>query len=562
MPRRTDLHLGSPSPTTPAVVLPGAILVPMPVLLRVVLLCVLALIGATPPTAAQSTAYVSLTDPAYQELDALISEGLVKGPMLGRRPYSQATFARAVDEASASVEDVPAAPPARVGEALARLRARFGTGTTTARGLRVDAAWADSPRRAMEGRYLEVDVDVIDADVAPLLQGPEGRERADGGTFAVEGWGDVRLGSRLAAAARPRVAVLSESDGTDLDLHMVHAYMRGLFGNLSVEVGRNSLRQGRSPMGPTLSANARGLDMLRLSMEEPRRLPWILGYLGPAFFGGTLATLGDDRDNPGGVLVVWEGSIRPHPNLELGATLMNHQGGEGAPEASFGERVQEALFIARRKGSVGSQLPTDPEIGDKFLGVDAMLLVPDVGLELYVEYATTDDHDLFVARPRESLWNEAAWLGGARLRNLGREGRVDVWAEVARNGVRPYTHHQLTSGLTLDRRVLGSPLGPLATAFHGGVGWTGPRDRVSLTGAWERYHGDDYMALQEPLRWRVEQDEADEIRLRTIVEWMRTPLEGALSTRVRLGYEHVDRFDFGTEARSNFLAQVSAEWRW
>ena len=60
--------------------------------------------------------------------------------------------------------------------------------------------------------------------------------------------------------------------------------------------------------------------------------------------------MGDDRDHPGSVLVVWEGSIRPHPNLEFGGQLLNHQGGEGGPEASFGERLADLFPVWSSSG--------------------------------------------------------------------------------------------------------------------------------------------------------------------------------------------------------------------
>ncbi len=531
-------------------------------------------LALAPPASPQATAYVPTLDPAYADLDALVASGLVSGLISGQRPYSRAAFARAAEEARARLQGEDGtgaqhpAPEPRFLEALERLEARFvsahGAPGSPVRGATADASWVDSPSRAIRARYEGVP-ERIDADLNPLLQRNQGREVSDGGTLAAEAWGDIRLGSRFAAAAHPRVWLAAPpGGGTEAAATLVRGYARGLFGNLSVDVGRNTFTHGHArALGVALSDNARGLDMVRLSMERPARLPWILQHLGPVAFAGTLATLGDDRDNAGGMLVVWEASIRPHGNLEVGLTLLNQQGGAGAPTGSLGDRILDAFFLGKRIARPFSSFPRDPEFSDKLVGIDARLTLPGPRLEFYAEGVTTDDHDLFFLRPREALWTEAAWTGGVRVFGLGEDGRVDLWAEGGRNGVRPYTHHQYTSGLTLDRRILGSPLGPLATGFQGGVDWTGTQDRVSAAGAWERYHGDEYYRLYDaPMEWLLETDNPDEIRVRATLDWVHRPAVIGIRTTVRLGYEHVRRFDFTDRNRSNFLAQVGVGWVW
>ncbi len=529
---------------------------------------------------AQGSTYVPLSDPAYRDLDLLVSAGLVSDLILRHRPYSRMTFARACIEARAALEPVSAPGPRTVG-VLTRLESRFhdeiarlsaGAGPTgprpaSAPRLREVAflsSWADNPPRVVPTGYHQ-DVSYIDADIAPLLQRNLGRESLDGGMATVAVRGDLALGSRMVASLAPRVW-LNAFGAADADagFQLEHGYVRGVLGNLSVTVGRNALTHGHArELGPALSTNGRGLDMVRLSMERPARLPWIFRHLGPASFGGTLATMGNNRDQPGSVLVVWEAAIRPHPNLELGATAMNQQGGEGAPEGSFKDRLFEAFFLHKRGAGPTDYLPPDPQIGDKLMGVDARLTLPGPQVTLFAEVITTDDHDLFFKRPRESFWTEAAWAVGIRRYGLGTDGRLDLWTEAGHVGVRTYTHHQITSGITLDRRVLGSPLGPLSAGVVGGLDWNGPADRVSVAGAWERYQGDTYAVMRDPdWRWARVEDNPDEIRVRATLDWARKPAVTGLRTTVRLGYEHVTRFDFTDRNRSNLLAQVGVGWVW
>ena len=529
------------------------------------------------PTSAtgQSSAYVPSGDPAYRDLDALVAAGLVRNDIFGTRPYTEATFARAVAQAKtrlspgSSNSDAgkaaasPASAKRRILEAVARLQSRFpGDSGRVIRGARMDVASADSPVRAVQSRSW---FDKIDADVAPLTQRNGGREIPDGSSIAGEAWGDIRLGEHFVAALQPRIWLASPRDGgSSAGAEIVTGYARGLFGNLAIDVGRNSLSRGASrEMNPLLSANARGLDMIRVSTDRPTRLPWFFRHLGPAVLGGSLATLGDNRDNPGGILVQWDASVRPASNLELGLTLVGQQAGEGAPSATVGQRILEGLFIARRALPLTHFLWADPLIGDKFFGADARLTLPGIGMDAYVAFGTSDDDDLFVARPTKSLWNEAAWLGGLRWHALGDEGRLDLWGEAAHNGVHVFTHAVFSSGLTLDRRVLGSPLGPLAAALQGGADWTATAGRLSVAGAWERYSGDLFAADTGAYGYIRIADGPDEVRLRATVDWVREPKRsGRVGTSVRAGYERVTRFNFTTVSRTNFMVQAGARWVW
>ncbi|MDP2956709.1 MAG: capsule assembly Wzi family protein [Longimicrobiales bacterium] len=336
-----------------------------------------------------------------------------------------------------------------------------------------------------------------------------------------------------------------------------------LLGNLSVEVGRNHAPHGHArEYGPVMSHNPRGLDMIRLSMERPGRFPWIFRHLGPVGVSAYVADMGRDQDIPGSKLFVFEGAIRPHRNLELGGALLNHQLGEGAPDAEWHQRVRDILFIVHRRPFYIFP-PVGGEFSDKVMAADARLTLPGQGIELYAEVASTDDHGMFDAA-YEALWTEAAWTWGVRASGLGDEGRLDLWAEAGRNGVRPYTHHQFTSGMTVDRRVIGSPLGPLGTGFQGGVDWTDGSQTISWNAAWERYSGDNYGdgVDKSYLDWVRLADNPDEVRIRTTLDWTRQAALSGLRTTVRLGYEHVTRFDFTDRNRSNFLAQVGVGYVW
>ena len=530
------------------------------------------------PASSQASPYVPTLDAAYEDLDALIRVGLVRGLVLGQRPYSRMAFARAAAAARDALGGGERMPSARFLEALDRLEAHFAREIgflcdngeascpqvvpyAAVRSASFEGTFADSPPRPAESRI--TGGTSIDADIAPLLQRNRGRVLADGWTMAGEALVDFGLGTGVAAQLQPRFGVdEGTGGGSRTKATLMGAYLRGLLGNASFELGRNHVTQGHSrDLAPMLSSNSRPLNMVRVSMERPGRLPWIFRYLGPTSWSLTVADMGADRDIPNSKISVVEGSVRPHTNLELGLSLLSHQGGEGGPEATVYQRVRDvvAVLLNRRPFYWGDG---DEFFSDKMLGVDARLTLPAHGLELYVEMATTDDHDLFKV-PREVFWTEAALTGGLRISGLGAEGRTDLWAEVTHSGVRPYTHHQFTSGLAVDRRILGSALGPTAAGFQGGMVWRGQEHSVAVTGAWERYEGDLYHdPPPSPIQWKRLEDRPDEIRVRGTLDWVRLSGMTGLRTTLSLGYEGVTRFNFTAEDRANYLAQFRLDYFW
>ncbi|HIF22778.1 MAG TPA: hypothetical protein EYQ27_12950 [Gemmatimonadetes bacterium] len=297
--------------------------------------------------------------------------------------------------------------------------------------------------------------------------------------------------------------------------------------------------------------------MIRLSADRPVRLPGFLGALGLWQASGLLADMGRSRDIPGSELAVFRLSSRPNRFLEFGVISMNHLGGEGGPEATWRQRINDLVFFLWTTSD-------DVKVSNKAAGVDLRVTLPAIRTELYVNGLTTDDRGHFT-QPAGGFWEDAIWLAGAEIAGLGAAGRLDSWAEWKHAGAEAHTHGQFTSGLTLDGRVIGDALGPNASSLQGGVAWTGPTSRISFGGYWERYSGDDFfVGFVEEVGWdwRLLTDNPDEIRKRITAEWTRFPAPTGFSTTLRLGYEYVTRFDFTEQNRSNFLVQFKLDYLW
>lgn len=526
------------------------------------------------PLHAQASPYVPARDPAYDDLDALVAAGWVRDGVPGERPYTRSTMARMAVEARRRLAGGPvSARAARLDESLARLERALAPEIASlcdvrsdcpapprgvvGRSLSVEGTVASSRTRRIPSSYDFPNSDYIDADLNPLLQRNQGRTLADGGTLAIEGIADGVFGRRLAAQVRPRVAAMQDrAAGGSVDAALVDAYVRARFGDLAVDAGRLHVELGHGrDAGPVLSDNARGLDLVRVSLERPVRMPGFLRALGPFTASALVADMGADVDTPHSKLIVFHGTLRPHPSVELTATLLNQQGGRGAPAASWSERIQDIFLIS----------PQRTPISDKVVAGGIQVMLPFARTRLYADVMTTDDHDLFTAEFGEALTTEAVWLWGARTTGMGPGGRFDLWAEAHVAGVRPHTHHQFTSGLTQDRRLIGDPLGPLGRSWAGGVQWRGATQRIALEVERERYgNGDLYQddPTDERFTWTKTRDAPDEVRRRIVAEWRRDPRAGRIGVSARVGFERVDAFEFKPAARrANVLAQTRVEIR-
>jgi hypothetical protein len=346
----------------------------------------------------------------------------------------------------------------------------------------------------------------------------------------------------------------------DADVTLLDAYARVVFGPVALDLGRNNVVLGHGTVGGVmLSDNARGLDMARVAMDRPVQLPGPFRALGLWQLSGLLADMGNNSDTPGSALTVLRLSSRPSRFTEIGINYLNHQGGEGSPAGNWRDRLHDTFLFWTDDGYL--------QISDKVLGFDVAVTLPVAHSKLYVNFMTTDDRGRF-SQPASGIWEDAVWLAGARVFQVGPSGRFDVWGEWRHAGARAHTHHQFTSGLTLDGRVIGDMLGPNAAGVHGGVDWTGLSSRFSVSGAWERYSGDDY-TWGIPVGdvypnwdwWRVA-DNPDEMRYRVTGGWTGLGTPRGIETSINLGYEHVTRFAYTAASRSNLFAQLRVEYLW
>ena len=506
----------------------------------------------------RATAYVPILDPAYADVELLAAADLVATLAAGEAPHSRAAFARWAAEAAERAASLgrPALRP-RVAEALARLRRRFPQPAPVAlRDAQVDLWLAQSPYRPLgPGAAGE-----IDGLLNPLLQRNQGRKIADGWTVSAEFAAEAESG-RFAASLRPRAWLHAlrggESASASVSATFHSAYARLVQGPLALEAGRNSVTMGYGrDGGPLLSGNARGFDMIRLATERPVRLPGRLRGWGQWRASALLARMGADRDVPGSWLSAFRLSNRPGRTVELALVYVNLQGGDGAPDGTLGERAID-VFLPFLGGVI--------ELSDKVAGIDVLVTVPSIRTHFFMNFVATD---LRANRDQalRAFWQDAIWAFGARAYGLGSQGRLDVWADAKSTGPLPHTHHQYTSGLTLDGRVLGDPLGPNARGVSVGFAWTASAWKAEASVAQERWSADEWTLAgafegdPRPWVWTKTAEFPSEVRRRLTLEWRREPEPGRIALGVRAAYERAANFAFTGRNRNNFAVRVRVHW--
>jgi len=246
---------------------------------------------------------------------------------------------------------------------------------------------------------------------------------------------------------------VDSSSDPDRDIELIEGYGKVNFGNIEVEVGKDSLWWGPGYHGSILmSNNAEPFKMVKISNPRPTQLPWIFSGFG--LFKGTwfLTELEKDRFIPEAKLTGLRLNFKPHPAVEIGLSRAIMFGGSGQP--GVGLRDYFDMFRPQREQLENNQLA----------GFDTSVLMPldrkmpAKSIKLYAEFIGEDIADQ-LALP--SKWGR---LFGMQLNDILRTGRTDLRVEYVDNhrSGKPnvfYTHDVYQSGYTYKGRTIGHHMG-------------------------------------------------------------------------------------------------------
>lgn len=515
--------------------------------------------------AAQATVTVPLQDPVYRDLDRLFGAGLVNRMLVGIRPYSRREIARIIIDASSS-------PPRRAASEanrrlLERVAREYATEIEMLRGdtvvsrrvqlntMHVDLLGTNSPARAIPPDSLGT----VFADVNPLLNDRAGRTYRVGTNAAFEAELTVRPARSVVFDVQPRVVTGGNAGSTFAIGELAALNGTLLLKNVGVTVGRQQVVLGQGINGGLIgSTSSRALDMVRLANDTPFYAPSFLKLLGPLRGVVYLADLGPNQTFPHSTIFAYKLSGSPFSSrFELSASVMAEQGGKGAPYTAFRNRVIDLIPILQYTLSNKSR----DQISNKLAGMEWSLRIPELrGSRIYVE-GMLDDAD--PRRWGSTFWQEAGYVGGLSVADLGLGGALSGTFEYHHTGLRYYEHRPFTTGIAFNRVLIGNPLGKQADAGYLQLRWDrGERSTVELNGAIERRHGNvlDTRSVgprEDDFHFITVVGYPPEWRHRATAAWI---IRGGATWRgtIHAGLERVRDFAFVSGApRNNFLLNAS-----
>jgi hypothetical protein len=446
------------------------------------------LMVATPRLCAQGTATVPPGDLVYMDLDRLNELGLLDSVIVAQRPYSRRDIGRilrATRERSSRLGDNDSnrrytdLELSIADGILRRLETRFSREIDTLAAavpiitpfddVLLDLSYTDAERRG----WYSPNTRQTEATIGSLLPRRLSAPLLPGTTLGFELAQRLEPTRWLAFQARERFGYTwAKTDSLSRgNAEILLGTVRARYRNVALDVGRNEFSWAQTPDGGLfLAEDAPALDQISLSSDLPFTLPGFLRPLGMAKGIVVLADLGPSQVRSNSKLLGYKLSLAPNHNVEIGASFLNHFGGEGAPETTFGNRLVDFLpfvDVFRRHNYTDSTRTLDAE-SDKLLGVDGLLrLGGRFGVVLTGELLI-DDFD--VHRMQQLFTGNGSQVFGLAVPRFI-SPLVSLKLTATHMGIGTYTHSQLTNGITTRGRLLGDELGPDAKAFGARLTW-------------------------------------------------------------------------------------------
>jgi hypothetical protein len=443
---------------------------------------------ALPSARAQGTATLPSSDLAYRDIDRLSELGFLDSVIVGQRPYSRREIGRILRVArDRSTQLGERAQSQRltdlelsIGDGiLHRLEARFSReidGSEDAVPVlqalddaRLTVTYTDAERRG----WLASHTRPLEATIGSLLPRRLGSQLVPGTTASLELAQRIEPTTWLAFAARERAQYAWAKDTTERDgtAEVLLGSVRARLGNVALEVGRSQFTWSQTQdAGLFLASDAPALDQISIASDEPFLLPWIFRRIGPTKATLVLADLGPSSVRSRSKLLAYKVSVSPSRNAEIGATFMNHFGGEGGRPSSLGDRLIDFLpfiDVFRTHNYYDTTRTLDVD-SDKLLGVDGRLRLGGLRGVVLAGEVLIDDFD--VHRMSQLLTGSGSQTFSAIAPRF-LSPLLSLELTIKHMGPITYTHGALLGGITTRGRLLGDDLGPDAKAFGGRLAW-------------------------------------------------------------------------------------------
>lgn len=519
--------------------------------------------------------------PVYRDIEKLKAFGLLKKYIHGHRPWSEKEVVRLLLEAEENFEKKDTKYVERLDKGQYYILSTLKKWKRVFKGevarqknpqdkklfnyvrplsqISLEYALVDSPFRDIP---FDNGAGVMDAQINPLIDGREGRKYTKGSNLSIESEHILQAGKLLTFYLRPRFQLLNSFNGADeVSIDLLNAYGKFNIKNFELQLGRDNLLWGHGLNGGMLqSNNARGLDLIKLGSSAPFYHPWIFKGLGPSKYTFFVANLGPERALQYAYVYGLNASIRPSSWFELSISQTLTIGGEGGgAELRWFDPILEFFFI--RRGGIRGQ---GSQNADRRNTISALFEIPKWrGVNLHVELQWDD-------LGRETIHaNFTQIMGfqlGVNMPLLTLDGKTHLKAEWNHIPALFYRHSKWQSGHTLNRRIIGSEVGPDADQFLLSFGRQLSDDHhLKVDLSYENIDSDDWTQTPSsnnaPDQLVVVNNNPTEHRFRieSELDWQ---INQRWSSIFGLGYERVHNFNFVPgNSLNNFLAQVSITYR-
>lgn len=379
-------------------------------------------------TYASASTYLPVNDEAYDTLNRLEAEGVIKSCLITTKPLSRNEVIRLILEAERNSEG----KGEFIENLIKSLKKRFKDETRDVKFIKpIDNLY-------MKYVYTDSDIQALNYNNNGDLYEKGSNVRVGLSSRTEFGW--------LSFYINPEYRY---SDDKDLLMQMGYGVL-SLFG-LELNIGKDSQWWGPGYHGAILlSNNAEPLTMLRLTNPEPVLLPWIFKYLGTFKFTLFTTRLEKQRpDVPEPYLWGMRLNFKPHPYLEIGLGRTAILGGKGRSESL---ETWWNSFTGKGENEPGS------DAGDQRAGGDLKITLPFKlqPLQLYLEASGEDE-----AGGLPYKW---AYLTGIYLPRILSLERIDFRGEYSTTYVKGspsvwYNHGIYTAGYTYKDRIMGHHMG-------------------------------------------------------------------------------------------------------
>lgn len=529
-----------------------------------------------------SSPNVPVDDPVYRQIDKLIAFGLIKDAIYGQRPWSRNEIARMIGEAMKNREKVgpPLAPDDReissniaVDDLLEGLKRDYKE-ELIRRGIlegetkkfyvhpleqvSFDYTALDSPPRDIP---VSNGSGLIDGFINPLVAQREGLDFVDGNNLSLETSHSASLTKYFSLHFRPHARLLVPNTGeTKAKFIVQDLYGKFNIRNFEIEAGRDHLIWGHAENGGLIfSNNARSLDMIKISNDSPFYHPWIFRYFGPSKYTFFIANLGPERIFKNSFLYGFKVTIKPTHFLELGLSETIVIGGDGAPSLSFFDPIGE-LFPVHK---IGRNILFDDKSDHRFGFFDMRLTIPPLRNSVLYFDSFFDDSPARAFGHLGDLMDQMAMMVGFYIPRLTTDGSADLTLEYRHVPGVGYRHSNWTTGYTLNREIIGDPLGPDADSILLKFSADLSDNKILTTSlSYENRDSDTFSQTTNPVTGGGEEiiratDNPTEHRIRFLasLDWRAKPW---LVLRPEIGYERVVNFNFiPRNDRNNFLGGIA-----